>query len=200
MAMESRESVEKMPAGQQVRKRPAGQKEMLAIMHKDDEPVAKRPAAKISIMKKPVAAASKGDKGPPDLTDETVAKQNKEANEQNDKLNLCMKQAVRSLADQTMDLLSMESRLKNVESSGTAAKMNELIVQESESLRQKVDDQLDKIKAASVRLEEVKFTDQKVEMLKGAADLIDECKQLLQGEHKNIHTQAVSSDAASKKS
>ena len=74
MVMESQESVEKMPAGQKVRKRPAGQKEMLAIMHKDDEPVAKRPAAKISIMKKPAAAASKGDKGPPKLTAEMLEK------------------------------------------------------------------------------------------------------------------------------
>ena len=67
-------------------------------------------------------------------------------------------------------------------------------------MQQKVDEQLAKIKAASVSLEEVKFTDQKVDMLQAAADLITECKQLLQGANKSIKTQAVASDAASRKS
>ena len=200
MVMEGQESVEKMPAGQKVRKRPAGHKEVLANMHKYDETVAKRPAAKISIMKKPAAAASKGDKDPPKLTAESVAQQNQEANAHNDKLNLCMKQAVRNLEEQIMNLLSMESRLKQVEASGIAAKMKDLQVQESESLQQKVDEQLANIKAASVSLEEVKFTDQKVDMLQGAADLIAECKQLLQGANKSMQTQAAASDAASNKS
>ena len=104
------------------------------------------------------------------------------------------------MADQSMNLLIMESRLKKVEASGIAAKMKDLQVQESESLQQKVDEQLAKIKAASVSLEEVKFTDQKVDMLQGAADLIAECKQLVQGANKSMQTQAGTSSAASQRS
>ena len=120
--------------------------------------------------------------------------------EQNGKLNLCMQQAVKSLAEQTMNLLSRQSRLKKVEATGIDAKVKDLQVQESESLQQKVDEQLAKIKAASVSLEEVKFTDQKVDMLQGAADLIAERKQLLHGANKSIKTPAVAIDAASRQS
>ena len=141
----------------------------------DDEPnVLKRPAG----FKRPAGAVTTPEPKKKQLTQGQVEDLNMETAAQNDRLNICLTGAVKSLNDHSLIMMKLCYQLREAEATGMNAKLRDVTLEEAERIQKDIAAIMGPLQEASIKMTDVKHTDAKIDLLTKAGDLQTEAKNV----------------------
>ena len=137
------------------------------------------------------------DEGGCGLTEEALEAKNREDAEQNQKLNMCVRTALKQLDGQTAVMEERAYQLGQCGFEGRQERLRKLSVEELEEKIQAAKVMRETVKTMLFRQQGAEFTEQKVEGLRKAGCLLTECKDVMADATKLCKSQSTAASTAS---